>query len=82
MRACVWCSSGRLRTSSSPLRLRLRLRFGPDGPGTEQVIPQPPKLYLVFDYMDYDLKQCLDTRTTPAARSENPPPPWPLPQPP
>ena len=24
------------------------------------VIPMPPKLYLVFDYMDYDLKQCLD----------------------
>ena len=26
-----------------------------------QVIPQPPRLFLVFDYMDYDLKQCLDT---------------------
>ena len=25
-----------------------------------EVIPQPPNLYLVFDYMDYDLKQCLD----------------------
>lgn len=24
-------------------------------------VPQPPRLYLVFDYMDYDLKQCLDT---------------------
>jgi len=26
------------------------------------VIPQPPRLYLVFDYMDYDLKQCLDAQ--------------------
>lgn len=25
-----------------------------------EVIPQPPSLYLVFDYMDFDLKQCLD----------------------
>ena len=27
-----------------------------------EVIPQPPKLFLVFDFLDYDLKQCLDTQ--------------------
>mmetsp|Transcript_30451 Transcript_30451/g.79021 ORF Transcript_30451/g.79021 Transcript_30451/m.79021 type:complete len:100 (+) Transcript_30451:214-513(+) len=27
-----------------------------------EVIPRHPRLYLVFDYMDYDLKQCLDAR--------------------
>ena len=25
-----------------------------------EVIPEPPKLYLVFDHMEHDLKQCLD----------------------
>jgi len=25
-----------------------------------EVVPCPPRLYLVFDYMDFDLKQCLD----------------------
>lgn len=29
-----------------------------------EVIAMPPKLYLVFDYMDYDLKQCLDSKFT------------------
>ena len=27
-----------------------------------EVIPQPPRLFLVFDYMDHDLKQCLDAQ--------------------
>lgn len=52
-----------IRRAACNLRAAVRL----------QVVPCPPRLYLVFDYMDFDLKQCgVRARSLPCARTHEP----------